>query len=165
VASDRLSDLVATPIDPNTSKGTFSAIINMGNTDEIAPMALWCKQTFATVVAAYLRQSRLAFCPRIKAIALTQLAFRSRIVLMPPSLLAHNEESDPFAVVHESGSGPQAKFGQVRFSVAFGGQAELASGLVRPICGLPAQHARAALFVRPPDRAVPISVLIEARSR
>jgi len=30
VASDRLSDLVATPVDPNTSKGTFSAIINMG---------------------------------------------------------------------------------------------------------------------------------------
>src|SRR6516162_6896633 len=30
VASDRLSDLVATLVDPNTSKGTFSAIINMG---------------------------------------------------------------------------------------------------------------------------------------
>jgi hypothetical protein len=30
LASDRLSDLLATPIDPNTSKGTFSATINMG---------------------------------------------------------------------------------------------------------------------------------------
>ena len=30
LASDRLSDLSATPVDPNTSKGTFSAIINMG---------------------------------------------------------------------------------------------------------------------------------------
>lgn len=30
LASDRLSDFSATPIDPNTSKGTFSAIINMG---------------------------------------------------------------------------------------------------------------------------------------
>jgi hypothetical protein len=30
LASDRLSDLLATPVDPNTSKGTFSAIINMG---------------------------------------------------------------------------------------------------------------------------------------
>jgi hypothetical protein len=30
MSSDRLSDLVATPIDPNTSKGTFSATINLG---------------------------------------------------------------------------------------------------------------------------------------
>jgi len=30
MASDRLSDVSATPIDPNTSKGTFSAIINLG---------------------------------------------------------------------------------------------------------------------------------------
>jgi len=30
LASDRLSDLLATPIDPNTSKGTFTATINMG---------------------------------------------------------------------------------------------------------------------------------------
>ena len=30
MASDRLSDVMATPIDPNTSKGTFSAIINLG---------------------------------------------------------------------------------------------------------------------------------------
>ncbi len=30
LASDRLSDLSATPIDPNTSKGTFSALINLG---------------------------------------------------------------------------------------------------------------------------------------
>ena len=30
MASDRLSDFMATPIDPNTSKGTFSAIINLG---------------------------------------------------------------------------------------------------------------------------------------
>jgi hypothetical protein len=30
LASDRLNDLLATPIDPNTSKGTFSATINMG---------------------------------------------------------------------------------------------------------------------------------------
>lgn len=30
LASDRLSDLSATPIDPNASKGTLSAIINMG---------------------------------------------------------------------------------------------------------------------------------------
>ena len=30
MASDRLSDVMATPIDPNTSKGSFSAIINLG---------------------------------------------------------------------------------------------------------------------------------------
>ncbi|MBV8925007.1 MAG: hypothetical protein JOZ74_06510 [Bradyrhizobium sp.] len=30
MASDRLSDLMATPIDPNTSRGTFSATINLG---------------------------------------------------------------------------------------------------------------------------------------
>jgi len=30
MASDRLSDVMATPIDPNTSKGTFSATINLG---------------------------------------------------------------------------------------------------------------------------------------
>jgi hypothetical protein len=30
MASDRLSDLMATPIDPNTSKGTFAATINLG---------------------------------------------------------------------------------------------------------------------------------------
>ncbi len=30
MSSDRLSDVVATPIDPNTSKGTFSAVINLG---------------------------------------------------------------------------------------------------------------------------------------
>jgi Protein of unknown function len=30
MASDRLSDLMTTPIDPNTSKGTFSATINLG---------------------------------------------------------------------------------------------------------------------------------------
>ena len=30
MASDRLSDVVATPIDPSTSKGTFSASINLG---------------------------------------------------------------------------------------------------------------------------------------
>ena len=30
LASDRLSDVSATPVDPNSSKGTFSAIINMG---------------------------------------------------------------------------------------------------------------------------------------
>ncbi len=30
LASDRLSDVSATPVDPNTSKGTFSAVINMG---------------------------------------------------------------------------------------------------------------------------------------
>ncbi len=30
LASDRLSDVSATPIDPNTSKGAFSAVINMG---------------------------------------------------------------------------------------------------------------------------------------
>ena len=30
MASDRLSDVMATPIDPNTSKGTFSANINLG---------------------------------------------------------------------------------------------------------------------------------------
>jgi Protein of unknown function len=30
LATDRLSDLSATPIDPNTSKGTFSAVFNMG---------------------------------------------------------------------------------------------------------------------------------------
>jgi len=30
LASDRLNDLLATPIDPNTSKGTFTATINMG---------------------------------------------------------------------------------------------------------------------------------------
>ena len=30
MASDRLSDVSATPVDPNTSKGTFSAIINLG---------------------------------------------------------------------------------------------------------------------------------------
>jgi Protein of unknown function len=30
MASDRLSDLMATPIDPNTSKGSFSATINLG---------------------------------------------------------------------------------------------------------------------------------------
>jgi hypothetical protein len=30
MSSDRLSDVMATPIDPNTSKGTFSAIINLG---------------------------------------------------------------------------------------------------------------------------------------
>lgn len=30
MSSDRLSDVMATPIDPNTSKGTFSATINLG---------------------------------------------------------------------------------------------------------------------------------------
>jgi hypothetical protein len=30
MASDRLSDVSATPVDPNTSKGSFSAIINLG---------------------------------------------------------------------------------------------------------------------------------------
>jgi Protein of unknown function len=30
LASDRLSDVSATPVDPNSSKGTFSAVINMG---------------------------------------------------------------------------------------------------------------------------------------
>jgi hypothetical protein len=30
MASDRLSDVMATPIDPNTSKGSFSALINLG---------------------------------------------------------------------------------------------------------------------------------------
>jgi Protein of unknown function len=30
LASDRLSDVSATPVDPNASKGTFSAVINMG---------------------------------------------------------------------------------------------------------------------------------------
>jgi Protein of unknown function len=30
MASDRLSDVMATPVDPNTSKGTFSATINLG---------------------------------------------------------------------------------------------------------------------------------------
>jgi hypothetical protein len=30
LASDRLSDVSATPVDPNTSKGTFAAVINMG---------------------------------------------------------------------------------------------------------------------------------------
>src|SRR5262249_6521237 len=30
MASDRLSDMMATPIDPNTSKGNFSATINLG---------------------------------------------------------------------------------------------------------------------------------------
>jgi hypothetical protein len=30
MASDRLSDVMATPIDPNTSKGTFSAVLNLG---------------------------------------------------------------------------------------------------------------------------------------
>ena len=30
MASDRLSDVIGTPIDPNTSKGSFSAIINLG---------------------------------------------------------------------------------------------------------------------------------------
>jgi len=56
-------------------------------------MALRCKQTFATVVAAYLRQSRLAFLPQNQGSRLDPTGgFAAASFSMPPSLLARADE-------------------------------------------------------------------------